>query len=485
MSDPRRSIPPVDRLLEGDAFQPLLERAPRTLVRSILRSIQDDVRAALGDGSLAAAPADDWYVDRTRRRLEAALTPSLRPLINATGVVLHTNLGRAPLSASAAAAAYAASLGYTNLEYDLERGARGSRHAHPVALLRELTGAEDGLVVNNNAAALVLALRALALGGEVIVSRGELIEIGGSFRIPEVMEAGGARLVEVGTTNRTHPRDYREAIGPDTRAIVKVHRSNFRVTGFTAEVDVSELSAIAREAGVPLVVDLGSGVLSDPTPLGLPAEPTAREVLRAGADLVTMSGDKALGGPQAGIAVGSARVVERLRADPLARAVRVGKLTLAALEATLAQHRDPEAARASVPALAMLSVPLEELERRAADLAGALSTQAADVEVVEGESAVGGGAFPDARLPTRLVAIAPRALSAGALEARLRAHDPPVVALVRDGRVLLDPRTVPDDALATLAAAVLAALDSDADSGGRSGAAVPDSGAAAEPSSAR
>lgn len=459
MSDARRSIPPVDRLLDGEGFRPLLERAPRTLVRSILRSLQEDVRAALGDGTLPAAPEEDWFVERTRERLEAALAPSLRAVINATGVVLHTNLGRAPLSAAAAAAAHAASLGYTNLEYDLAGGSRGSRHAHPRELLRRLTGAEDGIVVNNNAAALVLALRALARGGEAIVSRGELIEIGGSFRIPEVMEAGWARLVEVGTTNRTHARDYRDAMGPDTRVIVKVHRSNFRVTGFTAEVGVAELAEIAREAGVPLLVDLGSGVLSDPTPLGLPAEPTAREVLEAGADLVTMSGDKVLGGPQAGLAVGAASVVEKLRADPLARAVRVGKLTLAALEATLAQHVDPARARAEVPVLAMLSLPLEELDRRARAIAGSLAGAPAAVEVVDGESAVGGGAFPDARLPSRLVAVEARALGAAALEARLRAQDPPVIALVRAGRVLLDPRTVPPDALPTLARAVLAALE--------------------------
>ncbi|MEN8375339.1 MAG: L-seryl-tRNA(Sec) selenium transferase [Gemmatimonadota bacterium] len=460
MSDPRRAIPAVDRLLDGPAFEPLLEDTPRDLVRSALRAIQDEVRAALGDGSLAAAPSDAWYVTRARELIELETRPSLRPVINATGVVLHTNLGRAPLSARAAAAAYAASLGYTNLEYDLERGARGSRHVHAVRLLRELTGAEDAVVVNNNAAALVLALRALAGGGEVIVSRGELIEIGGSFRIPEVMEAGGARLVEVGTTNRTHERDYRAAIGPDTRALVKVHRSNFRVSGFTAEVDVAALAALAREAGVPLIVDLGSGILSDPTPLGLPAEPTARQVVEAGADLVTMSGDKALGGPQAGIAVGRAALVEALRRDPLARAVRVGKLTLAALEATLAAHRDPRAARTLVPVLAMLSAPPEELARRAAALAAELTDAPADVEVVEGESAVGGGAFPEAALPTHLVAVAPSGGSAAALEARLRAHDPPVIAMVRDDRVVLDLRTVPDGATGTLVDALRWALAS-------------------------
>ena len=460
MSDPRRAIPSLDRLLDGEPLRPLLARAPRELVRSELRAIQDEVRAALGEGALDAAPGDAWYAERARERVERALRPSLRPVINATGVVLHTNLGRAPLSPAAAAAAYAASVGYTNLEYDLSAGERGSRHVHAAEALRELTGAEAALVVNNNAAALVLALRAIAAGGEAIVSRGELIEIGGSFRIPEVMEASGARLVEVGTTNRTHDRDYAGAIGAHTRAIVKVHRSNFRLSGFTAEVGVARLAAIARDAGVPVIVDLGSGVLADPAPLGLPAEPTAREVIEAGADLVTMSGDKALGGPQAGLVVGRSELVERLRRDPLARAVRVGKGTLAALEATLAEHRDPAAARDRVPALAMLSADPQTLARRAAAVADALSDVpgGATVRVVEGESAVGGGAFPDATLPTSLVAIDPGAASAAAVEARLRAHDPPVIARVKEGRVLLDPRTVPDDALPVLVAAVRAAL---------------------------
>jgi L-seryl-tRNA(Ser) seleniumtransferase len=277
------------------------------------------------------------------------------------------------------------------------------------------------------------------------------------------MAAGGARLVEVGTTNRTHERDYAGGIGPDTRAIVKVHRSNFRVSGFTAEVDVASLAAIARDAALPLVVDLGSGVLADPAPLGLPAEPTAREVLEAGADLVTMSGDKALGGPQAGLVVGRAELVERLRSDPLARAVRVGKLTLAALEATLAEHRDPGAARARLPALAMMSADPDALRRRAEAIAAALGagpdgSPGVGIAVVPGESAVGGGAFPEATLPTTLVAIEPGDAGADALEARLRAHDPPVIARIRDGRVLLDPRTVPDDAVPALVRAVRTAL---------------------------
>jgi L-seryl-tRNA(Ser) seleniumtransferase len=460
MNDPRRSIPPVDRLLDGAALRPLLDDAPRSLVRSILQDVQAEVRAALGSGALDAAPAEQWYARRTEERLEAALRPSLRPVINATGVVLHTNLGRAPLAPRAAAAAYAAAVGYGNLEYDLDAGARGSRHVHAVALLRELTGAEDALVVNNNAAAVVLAVRAIAAAGEVLVSRGELIEIGGSFRIPDVMAAGGARLVEVGTTNRTHARDYVDAVGPDTRAIVKVHRSNFRVSGFTADVDVAELASIAGDAGLPLLVDLGSGVLADPAPLGLPSEPTAREVLEAGADLVTMSGDKVLGGPQAGIIVGTAALVERLRRDPLARAVRVGKLTIAALEATLAEHRDPAAARASVPALAMLSADRDTLRRRAEELAAALAEAAASVAVIDGASAVGGGAFPDATLPTALVAIDPGSAGAAAVEARLRASDPAVIARIKDGRILLDLRTVPVDATPVLERVVRAALGS-------------------------
>ncbi|MDF1506397.1 L-seryl-tRNA(Sec) selenium transferase, partial [Roseisolibacter sp. H3M3-2] len=323
-----------------------------------------------------AAPPDALAAGRAAAEaLEARLRPSLRPVLNATGVVLHTNLGRAPLAESALDAVRAVAEGYANLEYDVARGARGSRHDHCVALLRELTGAEDAVVVNNCAAGLVLALAALAHGGEVVVSRGELVEIGGSFRVPDIMATSGARLREVGTTNRTYAEDYARALVPETAALLKVHRSNFAIEGFTAQASVAELAPVAARAGVPLLHDFGSGLLLPLDAHGLSGEPTARDLVDAGATLVIMSGDKLLGGPQAGLVVGRADAVARLRRHPLARALRVDKLTLAALEATLALYRDPAKARREIPALAMLTAPAEALRERADRLEAALAAR--------------------------------------------------------------------------------------------------------------
>ena len=332
MPDARRALPSVASLLENDRLRPLLERAPRGVVVDAIRRTIDAARS-----EPAAAPADaDAWAEAVGRAIDRATLPSLRRVINATGVVLHTNLGRAPLPGAAIAAIARVAAGFSNLEYDIEKGERGSRYAHCAGLLRELTGAEDALVVNNGAAALVLALNTLADGRDAIVSRGELIEIGGSFRIPDIMAKSGARLVEVGTTNRTHLDDYRRALAADTRAIVKVHRSNFEQAGFVADAPASALAALAAERGLPLLHDLGSGLLLSLDAYGLTGEPTAADAVRDGAALVTMSGDKLLGGPQAGIVVGRRDLIERMRANPLTRAYRVDKLTLAALEATLA-----------------------------------------------------------------------------------------------------------------------------------------------------
>jgi L-seryl-tRNA(Ser) seleniumtransferase len=350
-----------------------------------------------------------------------------------------------------------AATGYTNLEYDVDRGARGSRYAHCVSLLRELTGAEDALVVNNNAAALVLALNTLAAGRGVVISRGELVEIGGSFRIPDIMERSGARLVEVGTTNRTHAGDYEDALasrGGDVGAVMKVHRSNFAMQGFVADVDARALAELARGRGVPLVHDLGSGLLIPLDEIGLTGEPTAADAVRSGATLVTMSGDKLLGGPQAGIIVGTGDAVRRLRENPLVRALRVDKLTIAALEATLALYREPSRARREVPVLAMLSRSLGELRARAASLRKRLD----DVPtVVDSEASVGGGAFPSARIPSVALAFAHDVQS---LEQRLRLGEPAVIGRISDGRLLLDMRTMQPDEDDLLAAALRAALTS-------------------------
>ena len=396
-------------------------------------------------------------------RIRRASRPSLRRVINATGVVIHTNLGRAPLSGAAVDAVLEAA-GYASLEMDLESGARGSRHAHCIGLLRELTGAEAALVVNNNAAAVVLAVHTLARGRDVLVSRGELVEIGGSFRVAEMIERSGGRLREVGATNRTHARDFQEALGPDTGLILRVHRSNFRVEGFTAEVPPADLAGIGRRAGVPVVHDLGSGLLLDLARFGLPAETTAREALEQGADLVTMSGDKLLGGPQAGILLGRAALVERLRANPLSRALRPDKLILAALEATLALYRDPGRAPDAVPVLAMLTAPAAELHERASRLAAAL--RQAGAEVLASTSAVGGGALPGVELPTWVVVVPPAADGADAAARRLRTGDPPVVARVRDRARHLDVRTVRPGEEAALVRAVLEAVAAPSHGGG-------------------
>ena len=444
-ADPRRRIPGVDTLLESRAFETLLAGRSRTLVTEALRRALDGLRGELADGSRAEIPGEEEILARTADELRAMDRPSLRRVINATGVALHTNLGRAPLSGAARAALARVAAGYSNLEYDITSGRRGSRHDLPADLLREITGAEDALVVNNNAAAVVLALNELANGREVIVSRGELVEIGGSFRVPEIIEKSGARIAEVGSTNRTHAADYEKAIGPDTGALLKVHRSNFQQTGFVAEVPISELAEIGRRAGVPVIHDLGSGLL-DASWFGLadPNEPDVASSLDAGADLVTFSADKLLGGPQAGIILGRGELVRRMRKNPLLRAFRVGKLTLAALEATLRLWRDEGTARAEIPAVRTITAAADELRRRAEALAARLAERAPDarIEVLESVAEVGGGSYPGGKLPTWLIRIETPHRSETELEARCRATDPPVVGVIRDGALCLDPRTV-------------------------------------------
>ena len=449
--DPRRALPAVHALLALPAVRALAATAPHAV---LVEAARDALAAGRLHPELAPRGDAGWemaVVDRA----EARLRPSLRAVLNATGVVLHTNLGRAPLADAALDAVRRVAAGFSNLEYDLEAGGRGSRHAHCVALLAELTGAEDALVVNNCAAALVLALAALAAGREAIVSRGELVEIGGSFRVPDIMATGGARLREVGTTNRTHLADYARALGPETGAIVKVHRSNFALTGFVAEANVAELAPLAAGADVPLVHDFGSGLLGALDDVGLGGEPTARDLVRDGASLVLMSGDKLLGGPQAGLVVGRRALVARLRTHPLARALRVDKLTLAALEATLALHRDPERARREIPALAMLTAPPDVVHARAERLRATLAAGGVAARVVASEASVGGGAFPAARIPSAALALYGEA---AALERRLRLAHRPVVGRIADDRLLLDVRSVPARDDAALAEAVLAVL---------------------------
>ena len=428
-----------------------------------------EAREAAGAAGAAGA-ANDAAIDPREVAAEALrlVQPALRPVINATGVVLHTNLGRAPLADAARAAIDEVARGYSNLEYDLERGARGSRHDHLRELLRELTGAEDAVVVNNNAAATVLGLAALAAGREIVVSRGELIEIGGSFRLPEILALSRGELREVGTTNKTHLRDYEAAIGPATGLLLKVHRSNFAIVGFTAEVSAGELAALGQARGVATMIDLGSGALVDRETQrrwGLPDEPTVADAVAAGVDLVTFSGDKLLGGPQAGIAVGRAAAVERARKHPLMRALRPDKLTLAGLAATLALYRD--GAIDAVPVPRMLGATEEQLADAARALAAAIGEVAGLVVAVEPcRSAVGGGAMPLAALASWAVTLRGATGAAGrradvgrgadAIDAELRRAPVPVVGRIEDGRVWLDVRTIAAGEVAAVAAAVRA-----------------------------
>jgi L-seryl-tRNA(Ser) seleniumtransferase len=432
----RRALPSVGTTLERAAVAALAGRWPRDLLADAVR----DVIAAARDGG-GVPDSDPAWVSALEMRLDARTRSTLRRAINATGVVLHTNLGRAPLARAALDAIARVAGGAATLEYDVARGERGSRHVHCAALLADLTGAEDAIVVNNCAGALILALQAFAAGRASLVSRGELVEIGGSFRIPDVMRAAGATLVEVGTTNRTHLADYAKAADTNTGAIVKVHRSNFSVDGFVAEASVADLVPLAATHGVPLVHDFGSGLMLDLAPFGLAGEPTARDAVRDGATLVLMSGDKLLGGPQAGIILGTRDAIATLRAHPLARALRVDKLTLAALEATLSLYRDPARAVREIPTLAMLTATADDVRARAAAFCDALGDRPGHTpaRVTTTEATVGGGAFPTARIPSSAVALGGDVV---ALEQRLRGGATPVIARIADGRLLLDLRSV-------------------------------------------
>jgi len=453
--DPRRELPSVERLLHEPAVVALLEELPRSVVVAAARDALARARRGRGE------PPQDWAAEVSERATRIAAR-SLRPVLNATGVVLHTNLGRAPLAATAIEAMAAVASGYSNLELDLHAGVRGHRTDHGRRLLAELAGAADALVVNNAAAALVVALNAVAAGRDVVISRGELIEIGGSFRIPEIMARSGARLREVGTTNRTTLEDYRAAIGPDTGALLQVHRSNFQQTGFVHTVAGAELAALAHAHDLPFLHDIGSGLLADLGAFGLATEPRVQEAVSAGADLVFFSGDKLLGGPQAGCLVGGVDLIAACRVNPLARAARADKLTLAALEATLGLYRDPEVALREVPVLRMLTLTGEFLAGRAEAIVAAIRPRcpaARPPRLAPGESVPGGGSFPGAALPTTLVLLDPGPRGADSLALALRLGAPPVVARVVDGVVALDPRTLPLDQDRDLADAVALAYD--------------------------
>lgn len=444
-ADALRALPQVQRLLEGEGAMALAARHGRAALVSALRGVLEEARVQIAGGA-AGVCAEDVLV-RAAAVLAARGRMGLARAINATGIVLHTNLGRAPLAAEAIAAVGEVARSWCNLEFDLESGARGARGVALEPLLAEVTGAEAGLAVNNGAAAILLALAALAGGGEVIVSRGELVEIGGGFRVPDVIRQGGARLVEVGATNKTRLSDYRAAITPDTRVLLKVHQSNFRQIGFTAEVEIAELAGLAREFGLLVVADLGSGLIA-----AMPGcdEPTLGEALAAGADVVTCSGDKLLGGPQAGLILGRAEAVAPLRRHPLLRAVRLDKMSLAALEATLVLHRDrPE----GVPVRRMLASGEDELAARAEWLKALVGAG----EVVVSAGFAGGGSLPEQRIVSRALALVPE-MGVEAAAGALRSARPAVVGRIAEGRLLLDVLTVADDEIEELAGLVRAVL---------------------------
>ena len=455
-----RGLPSVDQLLRSLGDRPEVAGIPRARLTEMAREALDDERRRLLSG--APAPAD--VATLTTRVVQAGRRSgvfSLRPVINAQGVVLHTNLGRALLSALALERVAAVGAAYSNLELDLASKERGSRYSHVEALLRRLTGAEDALVVNNNAAAVLLALETLAHGKEVIVSRGELIEIGGEFRIPDIMLRSGAVLREVGATNRTHLRDYVEAIGPNTGLLLKVHTSNYRVVGFTAEVSSRELTELGRARGIPVMEDLGSGSLVDLRPWGFPYEPTVPEVVASGVDLISFSGDKLLGGPQAGIVVGRREIVTRLKKNPWNRALRIDKFTIAALEATLYAY-EAGTAQQTIPTLRALTEPLADVRQRARKVLRRLTPAVRErlaPQLVEDHAEVGGGALPTVQLPTVGVAVGATPAAARALDATLRIGDPPVIGRMVDDRLFLDCRTVLPAQIATLAAALTQAAN--------------------------
>ena len=448
-ADLYRKLPSIDELLRSPGLRTLLTQEGQVAVVDAARTVLESLRNEISLGQLDSSGVElalSGLEQAVERQLRIALQYSLKSVINATGVILHTNLGRAPLAASAIAHIQQTATTYSNLEFDIGSGERGRRDVHVDRLFRKLLSAPENspatstIVVNNNAAAVLLALNTLAEGGEVIVSRGELVEIGGSFRIPDVMAKSNAQLREVGTTNRTRTKDYEQAINEKTRLLLRVHRSNFQITGFTEQPGVEELVHLARQRNIPLMEDLGSGALFDLRAVGVGGEPGVLDSLCAGVDVVTYSGDKLLGGPQAGMISGRSDLVSRMRSNSLFRALRVDKLTYAALEATLMAYVKGD--HDSIPAIRMMLLPKEEIGKRAESLAKKLRRTHLAIELIDGESVIGGGAAPSATLPTRLLSLTCGTLSADEFSSRLRACEPPIVARVEEGRVLLDLRTV-------------------------------------------
>lgn len=452
-------LPSVDEVLKSDHCKMWHERYPRRYVVQAIREIIDIRRKEIISGTIRDTSIEEMVPD-IELLIERLSSPSLRPVINATGVVIHTNLGRSILSEKVMDNVLRIATSYCNLEYDLAEGKRGKRYSHIKRLLIEVTGAEDGLAVNNNAAAVLLCLNEMAKGKEVIVSRGELIEIGGSFRIPDVMLSSGAILREVGTTNKTHFYDYEKAINENTALILKVHPSNYRIKGFTEDVAIEELVRLGQSRGVPVMYDLGSGCLIDLKPFGIQSEPSVKDMVSKGVDLVTFSGDKLLGGPQAGLIVGKKVWIERIQKNPLTRAVRIDKLTLSALEMTLFEYLDEEKARKTIPTLRMLLEDPLRIKERAKKIYNSLkrTIKNAEMELIHDISRAGGGSLPEVDFPTYAVTIKPFSLSVKRLEERLRSGNPPVIVRIREDRIILDARTIESKEIPELVARIKEAL---------------------------
>ena len=446
-----RQLPGVDYLMELAKKETSFEGIPQTVVDGSIRSVIDARRQAILDGDPASdksSLSDERMMDAVKQAANTAMTPNLRRTINATGVVVHTNLGRSLLAPEVIENLITVGSRYSNLEYDLSAGKRGSRYSSVEDLICEISGAESAMVVNNNAGAVLLCLETIARGKEVIVSRGELVEIGGSFRVPDVMAKSGAIMKEIGTTNRTHLRDYQNAINPNTGLLLKVHTSNYSVVGFTAEVALRDLMDLGSAHQLPVMEDLGSGTFIDFSKYGLLKEPTVQESVSAGTDVITFSGDKLLGGPQAGIIVGKKAVIDPIKQNPITRALRIDKLTLAALESTLRLYRDEEKASRIIPTLRMIMMPLEEIQRRARRLAAGLKKMGDSrmhIQLLERSSKTGGGALPLMELPSLCVGVQVNGISPNALEKMMRYNDPPIIARIEDDMIIMDPRTIQED----------------------------------------
>ncbi len=468
MKDLLRKLPSVDEILKENRTRQWLASYPRTLVLEAVRTVLDRRRSAILQPS--EAPINEQalslssILDSAETVLKELSEPSLQPVINATGVVVHTNLGRSILSRQAVRSIARAAEAYSNLEYDIPAGERGKRYVHIEGILKRLTGVEAATAVNNNAAAVLLCLNTLARGKEVIVSRGELVEIGGSFRVPDVMERSGAKLHEVGTTNKTHLKDYEKAINENTGLLLKVHTSNYKIVGFTKEVSPGELVTLGRKYNLPVMWDLGSGSFIDLSAFGAGEEPTVQQAVASGVDVLTFSGDKLLGGPQAGMILGKKTWLDPIRSNPLARALRIDKLTLAALDATLSQYLDMEKAVREIPTLWMLTQPLTEIERKAALLSSGLQ-QLGDrdltVSIQDDTSQSGGGALPTGNFPTKTVCIRHERISANRMESALRLNKPHIIARIREGMVVFDPRTLNDEEIGKIIEAVRTVVTTD------------------------